>query len=448
MIKILTTLLMIVIVLTATYIFLKHSNTFHLLRPAADEYCYEARLERLGFVRVFFDAMINNNPNFAQIFVLFGFREIGIDFRIVQFLIYISLIFCISLFLRTILKDVQTRIVPVYTLTASVFFIATISTVDSAAWGDSGVFITSFFWPAGQSRLMAIIILLLLLVSIFQNRKYRKKTDYILVSLLFGLGEAELLAVSLLFLILVFSELRFDRKVFGFYRNFGVATFGFILFAFKYFWPGSQVRLAKLDQSMRGGQEFSWSDKTIDLLRTNNERLIVESVSISAIALSFALGILLGLIIRARGSSNVETLYKARFATLVLFCLSILIAELTVMASLFAYLQSWHYSSWLILSYMAFFSLGLWCSLISNNPARKFLLLISALVILSTITNIVNNYQKISELLSNRATDFDSRTHGQRISIPLLSVDGKELTQDVESDWVYECFVNAPVKKT
>jgi hypothetical protein len=215
--------------------------------------------------------------------------------------------------------------------------------------------------------------------------------------------------------------------------------------------PGSKIRERALDIAMRNGEEFEFNSQAFELFRWNLRRHFIEAVSLNSIAYCLLTGFTLIAILKLCNTELCLSSSRFGWAFVIFLLLSALAMIGNVLGSLIAYLQTWHYSSFVIFLSVAFFSLGGWSALKVIELFRRYsnfqdlLVLISFIFIVILQSIIFDRVIQFEQLSSQRYVLFESRSsadsRGDAISIPLVALDGRELTEDIDSDWVAACFV-------
>ena len=238
---------MIIYCILLVFLCLPYLLLFTYIHPAGDDFTYAFLGNKSDFLSAWLDEYnLWNGRYFSNLLVLnnpLTYTHIGlIEYRIILFLIYLTLLFSLFYFFRTFLSEVYTFISCLFLVL--LFNVVYLSQIPTLAEG--------MYWYTGVVTYQLGIIFTLLYLSFLYNyliEKYLMANKYVhilsLISCLFALiGSNEVLMLLILFFHIILLVLVYKKNIRLRVLFFWLCLLIFLLSAVVYFAPGNKIREA------------------------------------------------------------------------------------------------------------------------------------------------------------------------------------------------------------
>ena len=413
-------------------------------RFSADDYCFNSLVSDAGFSKSLQYLLNNSGPYLVAYGIQLGVLTLKISPGIYLSFLFIIFLIILETQIRTVIQkglklDLKIRVLSIF---ATLLFSSTLLYLPSH---NQGAFVlTTIGWSAGTSRLIALIFLLYILRELLKDKP--KPTRLLILNLLItGCDFSTALSSSLLIIFVSGFKMKVKREVnLHLIANTTLSSFVIGLNVLLTKTEGSKNRLKALDEGMRHGEKFSINHDALLSAKYNAYRIVNESFSFKV----FIFILILALYTSIAQTNSPEPKYfkvmNKAFAHY--FILLILVIAFTWIGSVIAYLQNWHFLPIILLWYMSIFYLS---SIFFSRLRQKQILIkhkkyisVAGTILISFIAiNSFSQLDSFDKTLQLRETLFDIRSNsGSFNNIPILDLNGFALTEDLNSEWVKNCY--------
>jgi hypothetical protein len=410
-------------------IFLNSIGLFYS-KMAADDYCVRLQIKTLGLWNSYYTSIIGGTPTFfSNVFTYLRLYLLNFNGIFLVFLYLTTLLIITKLILRNFALS-EKKLLPLMLSIMCASFLNGVNLMMPIT-NQGAAFISTFGWST--ARVLGLNLLVLLVLILRQVSLKQTILKYVLVLCLIGTDSA--LAVSGITMMFIFTN-RNTRDVPLFARNYIIALVTLIGEVLSQVTPGQFARRRALDIGMRNGDPVNFDLDALNLGRYNFYRLTHESYDIRLIMSIFLLGIFISLFLKMKRETINENIRI--FSVLVIVC-----TVFTVVASVIAYLQTWHFIAINHLVGFLIFFLGAWSGQKikeskSISLPLKIFVPISALILGLNLILVASLFETTS---LNRSQQYEVRSvENSNRDLPLLSLNETPLTEDLKSEWVMQCF--------
>jgi hypothetical protein len=413
-------------------VILLNSTALLNAKMAADDYCIKLQIQTLGFWDAYTSSIWSGTPTFFSNF--FSYLRINfLDLNgLFLALLYMSSVTLVAIIVQRNLKENSSR---VFTALFSLLIATLLVNFNLLVPRDNlgAAFISTYGWST--ARVVGLNMLIILFLILMNSSSKATILKYFILFALIGTDSA--LAVTAIGIVFIFKNSNNESNVFRLSKNRVIASLALVLEIVSQLTPGQFSRRRALDMGMREGAPVNFDLQAFNMGKYNLDRLTHESFDLKICVGILLLGIMTALFLKIKTNQVDEDLRILCFAT-------IICGIFTLVASVIAYLQTWHFISVNLLFSLFLFYCGisLGSQLKYQRAARlssKFVSIFALVVIGFNSILISKNFEESSQM---RSTKFDTRTQlSTAIDIPLLSLSGFSITEDLKSDWVRQCYV-------
>ena len=409
-----------------------NSSALFNAKMAADDYCVKLQIQTLGFWDSYTSSIWSGTPTFfSNFFTYLRLNLLSLN-GLFLVLLYISSVALVALLVQRIVKENSSRVLSaVFSLLIATLLVN--SNLMAPRDNLGAAFISTYGWST--ARVVGLNMLIILLLILRSSSSKTTSAKYMILLALIGTDSA--LAVSAIGILFIFGNSNYDRNTNLLSKNRVIACLALVLEIASQLTPGQFSRRRALDIGMREGAPVNFDSQAFNVGKYNFYRLTHESFDFRICVGILLLGILFALFVNIKTNQVNEDLRILFFAT-------IICANFTVIASVIAYLQTWHFVALNLLFAIFLLHCGVRFGIqIKNQRAISLPLKLVSIIVLVLIgfnsILISNNFENSSQ---TRSSQFENRTQlSSADDIPLLSLSNLSITEDLKSDWVRQCYV-------
>lgn len=405
--------------------------TFGLLnsRPAADDYCFGNSVENFGTLGSLKSYIFGWTPTYSSYaFVHYFLGILNTPTSLIAGLLVGNIIFFFLLFKIFAKVGIKSDAV-VYVLL--VLVLGLIVWVSGSYTGENLLWY-SFFWI---SSLVVHTIPVVLGSWIFLNiNELNLKLLVFLTLILGGMGFAETVAWFGIYAVVAFVQRMYFKRNWN-PRLLLASALLAVVAIISYKMPGTGKRSALMD-SIRGQKlELNIPDLFISFVQ-NSGKHVLEIVSFRGFLAAWIAGFLITLLLQ--NSLQVKPINIGVFSFLV-GAFQLITASL---AGVFSYFAPWHGTatsiSWFIS--LTFFSIIFWKKVLRKLKRNQAIILnITFTIVLGTMSLVY--LHAVVGNIETRSAEWDKRwREGSVAPVPALDINGRNLVEDTESEWVVNCY--------
>jgi hypothetical protein len=409
-------------------------NTIALLnaKMAADDYCVKLQIQTLGLWDSYFASIWSGTPTFfSNYFTYLRLNFLSLNGLFLT-LLYISSVALVACLIERILMKNSTR---VKTLLFSLSIAALLINFNlMIPRGNEGAaFISTYGWST--ARVIGLNLLIILLLNLRSSNPRATAIKYFILLALIGTDSA--LAVTAIGIVFFFSNSSKDKSTHVLSKNRVIASVFLVIEIASQLTPGQFSRRRALDIGMREGAPVNFDAQAFNVGKYNLYRLTHESFDLKMCFGILFLGIFTALIFDIKTNQVNDDLR-------ILFLATLIGGIFTVVASVIAYLQTWHFIALnMLFSFLLFnFGVRLGINLKSHYKTKLGLTIIVIFIVMIIGLNSILTSKKYEDSSQIRSYKFETRSELNFANdIPLFSLSGLSITEDLKSDWVRECYV-------
>lgn len=440
----------------STFLLLSLFFALKLVKPVADDYCFMSNAETQGAWQSYFHWILNWSPGYSS----YTFSLLANWLNFPYFILSMLSLMALWLFMFLLMSFVfNGSIKPRLFNRRNIVIVNILTLMTVISTPSSDVFLLTVAWPINTVRVWELLVAFALIMSIIKNSFSRTNSLVITaISSIVLAGFTPQVSFSLLgLLILALAGQIITGKEILVTRN-AIVTILLIsiLNLILMLSPGSRIRTEALDKSMRGGEPFELNQQAWTMFKYNLNRHISEAFYLPSIFIGIVTGFsIFYLSYRNFSPKDLSNLIIRMKSVLIVVTLFIpLLVAMNVFGSVVAYLQTWHYVNVNILvSVFGILFGGITAlkfgSRLSHKNSGATLITILAMffscISISIIAIRVNSIQTSIEKRFSEINVRDAYNAGAGAVVdsgnkPLLALDGRQMTQDLSSDWILSCY--------